>query len=615
MPDLHLSKSELFWYGALNMRLRPLWVEGDESTPESQRFKEVFPIARELWPETIEPFATLEQLAIEFGIARRCELEPAGTDPDQPMNPDYFDSPPDDIAWTLADCTPVSAEELDEIQELISVARDEAVTSVLDEGEFDVDAAVQATQHPAMLLQLMTGMPMHIPRNVRARHLSQILTSMGPLVAQGYAPSQPGYFYRVPWAGGLHRYRVPQQTNPLYASLVARFADELQPPRLVCLSLLSECNRTGVDAGALAASCDDVHKGDRRSTNVARRPSRLAQWLHEIGRDHEKTPEWNAAGYLAAAAWATRLLERSAIHSQGALAASVADHAPPAHLPSRERIEALCEGLRGWIDARVAADDDKGLAPNECSPDELATLNARFLCIDANHSLHIAASWFQGMGLEELETSIRNAIAICARLDSLICGIPSGLTTAEDVIATSHHLAESISASMKLAYGQLYFRELAEGEVYIDPRSQATLLRQPKAIREQLAEAISQYERQTLPNLTVTSACGLVEPIVRKLAAEWLPPGTYRGTTADILKSLLTHSLGELDVARAESDGSNAPSEAEVAALLKVYRVNLAFSLHTLGNSVRHHASKILKRHDAGVMLHGLCTLLYSPAQ
>jgi hypothetical protein len=39
-------------------------------------------------------------------------------------------------------------------------------------------------------------------------------------------------------------------------------------------------------------------------------------------------------------------------------------------------------------------------------------------------------------------------------------------------------------------------------------------------------------------------------------------------------------------------------------------RVTLACSLHALGNRVSHHASKILKRHDAGVMLHGLCTLL-----
>jgi hypothetical protein len=36
---------------------------------------------------------------------------------------------------------------------------------------------------------------------------------------------------------------------------------------------------------------------------------------------------------------------------------------------------------------------------------------------------------------------------------------------------------------------------------------------------------------------------------------------------------------------------------------------------HSLGNSVRHNPEKVLRRHDAGVMLHGLCTLLYRPSE
>jgi hypothetical protein len=263
------------------------------------------------------------------------------------------------------------------------------------------------------------------------------------------------------------------------------------------------------------------------------------------------------------------------------------------------------------VDSRVVADEAQGIAPDQVTPDEMPLLNARFLCIEANHSLQIAARWIEDMGLKELETSVQNAIALSGRLDALICGIPSGLSAAEDVIATSRQLVESVSDSMKLGYGQLYFRELAEGQVYVDPKSQAAILRQPRAIREQIAEAISQYERQTLPNLTVTSACGLIEPVARALAAKWLPAGTYGGDTAGVLKALLDRLRQQNAELRAEADQSGQPHPEAARNLEQLYCTNLAFALHSIGNSVRHYPDKVLKRHDAGVMLHGLCSLLH----
>jgi len=104
--------------------------------------------------------------------------------------------------------------------------------------------------------------------------------------------------------------------------------------------------------------------------------------------------------------------------------------------------------------------------------------------------------------------------------------------------------------------------------------------------------------------------CGLVEPVVRKLAEQLLPNGNHRGDTATILKGLRQNVMADLESARL---AGSVPNEAENKALAKLYLVSLAFACHSLGNSVRHNPEKVLRRHDAGVMLHGLCTLLYRP--
>ncbi len=85
MADLHLSQSEIFFYGALSQRLRPLLRQPDDG--EEGGIANSYPAARELWPKIVDPFSQLQQLAIEFGIARRIELEPAGDNEDFPFTP------------------------------------------------------------------------------------------------------------------------------------------------------------------------------------------------------------------------------------------------------------------------------------------------------------------------------------------------------------------------------------------------------------------------------------------------------------------------------------------------------------------------------------------------
>jgi hypothetical protein len=107
----------------------------------------------------------------------------------------------------------------------------------------------------------------------------------------------------------------------------------------------------------------------------------------------------------------------------------------------------------------------------------------------------------------------------------------------------------------------------------------------------------------------VTSAVGLIEPLVRHMNSQWNPQAAY-GTTAEMLKQLLRHLLAQREILRPAKGDDRPPTPEEIENLLKLYSVNLAFGLHALTNSVRHYADKVLERHDAGVMLHGLCVLL-----
>ena len=66
MTDHPLSKSEIFFYGALSQRLSPLIDIADKS----DSIDKWYPTIHEVYPSTVEPFSAIERLAIEFGLAR-----------------------------------------------------------------------------------------------------------------------------------------------------------------------------------------------------------------------------------------------------------------------------------------------------------------------------------------------------------------------------------------------------------------------------------------------------------------------------------------------------------------------------------------------------------------
>jgi hypothetical protein len=601
MPDLHLSKSEIFWYGALHQRLAPLWSKPAPATTEHSATRDyldrLFPIQKALTPNTTDPFGVIEQLAIEFGMASRIALAPAGDVSN--LGPAVSDCvPPDDVSWSLADGTAVSADEWNELEESLAVARRAATARQPHDPVVDAaDMGTTALRDPESLVNMMNGEAISFIADARVMAIERCGAAMGPFVAEGRAPSDPEHIYRMSWTGNTHRFHVTQQTNPFYAGLVHRFRRELKIPPLVAMSLQSEWRRLTRD-----------HNND-----VDQRP--LAQWLNQHASQYQEEPEWRAAASLSYSVWAAHVCERHLQDSEHSLRQIIAVRNRLYGTSTRERIAFFCEHVHECVEERLAEFDPTKPRTDELPPEKSAILNARFAVQACRRAALATLANLEALGLPEASELCQSCATVAGDLDQAVRGAATGDTSFAGLLSLSRRLSDSLRDCTKLIFGQLYFRELAEDDVYIDAPTRARLLNEPRAIREQLAEAVSQYERRTLPNSPVTSACGLVEPIVRKLAAEWLPPGAYRGTTADILKSLLTHALNQLDIARAESDGSNALSDAEVSALLKVYRVNLAFSLHALGNSVRHHAAKILKRHDAGVMLHGLCTLLYSPTR
>jgi hypothetical protein len=284
-------------------------------------------------------------------------------------------------------------------------------------------------------------------------------------------------------------------------------------------------------------------------------------------------------------------------------------------MSTRQRIEEFCAGLRDQVDFKLLAlVEDEATRPQPAAEQSIVW-NARYAVQSAAHSLHAAVPCIAALGLPEINELCQTARSLANDIDQSLRGLLAGNTTYTAILNAVRQLNDAIRDCMKLAYGQLYFRELAEDEVFIDAPTRATLLNEPRAIREQLAEAVSQFERGTLANSPITSVCGLVEPVVRKLAEQLLPNGNHRGDTATILKGLRQNVMADLESARLAGSVQGGPNEAENKALAKLYLVSLAFACHSLGNSVRHNPEKVLRRHDAGVMLHGLCTLLYRPGE
>ncbi len=583
MPDFHLSKSEIFFYGALAYSLHPLMPSNDGKG--AKHLSDLFPALGDLWPETVDPFSTLEQLAVDFGIARRPEWDPAGDDEERPWNPEFREPLPEDTVWALADGSPVSPEEFADIAQRLEAVfeQDRGVDDESESSQF----AAETMRHPAQLLNMFTGVPQWVPQNLHERCFKEYTDSLGAFVAEGESPSEPGYVYRLSWRGIMYRYKVTQQTNPLYESLVNQFRDELKPPRAVLLTLMKPLG----EAGRVSAP-------------------RLATWLGDLETNYGETPEWNVAHSLAAARSAARTLEQHITHHDAVFAAMLVKQESLQRMSTREQLGDFFEYISDIVDERVNEFRNSGRTYSEPTPEEMLFLNARVLCQLSGDMMYAAAGGARDLGLTEVATLAEGGGAMARRFDQTLKEVTFGAYAIQQLRQGSRDLGDLASNAMRLAYGQLFFSELAENHVYIDPSTRAALLKHPTAVRAQLAEAISQFERQTLPNFTVTSVCGLVEPTVRKMAAAWLQPGTYRGDTADVLRALRSNTLAELDRIRTNTAVGSEPSPEEADALLKLFCVNVGLGLNNLGNTVRHHAHKVLKRHDAGVMLHGLCAIL-----
>jgi hypothetical protein len=601
MSDHPLSKSEIFFYGALSQRLSPLIkdlereTKGTSRIEAEERLAEWFPTYREIYPKTVEPFAAIEQLAIELGLAQRVELEPAGDDAQSPLNPEVHTPPLEDTEWVFADGRALQGGEFDHVMAQLARGVDEAFAGAGDEVD---EAFLQRVMARAGgLIDSLSGVPQWLPMTPRQAFFKELTAIMGPFVVEGYSPSSPGFVYRVSWRGDLYRYRVPTQENRFYLSLLERFDDELEIPSLVRWSL-----------GQLAPT--PMRSPSAPIADTKPKASRLALWMKHLQETLGTEDEWLLANQLAYAQSVSRLLESRIVKDEKAIGAVAAGESGARKMTTRDRLDEFIAYLPLNLDERVKALKDGERNFDVPEPTERLVGGLRFLCDGVSKAMGSAAEIAYSAGLHEVVALAQGGANFAKWFDYEIKSIPAGLTAMDELRRGSRQLSDVASDAMNLAYGQLYFRELTDELIYIDPATQLKLLREPKAVREQLAEAIRQYERQTLPNCSVTSACGLVEPTVRKMAAAWLQPGTYRGDTAAVLRTLLESTLAELNHIRGKSSADGNPSPEEADALLRLFCINVAFGLNHLGNTVRHHASKTLKRHDAGVMLHGLCAIL-----
>ena len=592
MTDHPLSKSEIFFYGALSQRLSPLIDIADKS----DSIDKWYPTIHEVYPSTVEPFSAIERLAIEFGLARRVELEPAGDDEENPWNPEYRPPIPDDAVWTYADGQPLTDDELDEVMAKLDRAMAESHSG--HDGTFCVDFVEKWTANiMSRMIDAIFGIPQWIPMTLREVCFHEVTESMGPFVVEGRSPSAPGYVFRVSWQGDVFRYQVPRQDNPFYRSLLDRFRDELEIPSLVTWSL--------------SDSTRHPQRPPATPKHGEAKPPTLALWIKGLKDRFGNDDEWRLGHDLAKAQFAASLLERHVAADANDLEALAAGQGSMRAGSTRERLDEFVLYLAMNLDDRVKVFENGDREISTPLDEQKLIGGLRYLCFEVGGNLWYASNHAKSAGLHEVASLAKGGAGFMRCLDHAIKSVPSGLTSIDELRQGSRRLADATNDAMKIAYGQLYFRELSGEQVYIDPTTQGKLLREPKAVREQLEEAIRQYERQTSPNFSVTSACGLVEPVVRKMAAAWLPSGEYLGDTATVLKALLHSTMNDLTRIRASAtDDDESPSE-EADALLKLFCINVAYGLNHLGNTVRHHAHKPLKRHDAGVMLHGLCAILH----
>jgi len=608
MADLHLSKSEVFWHGALYERLFRLTQEYAEEKNSNQEFRKEFKLVADILGESAEPYETIEALALECGLACQVELIAAGDNLRYPSDAEFRNAVPEDAHWSLADGTAASTDEVEHICETLCNATSGAFNACQESG-----VALTDLDRKEQFVDSMNGGLTPVSRNSLERHLYHIIDAHGPWAACGYAHSTPDKLYFLNWLGQWQRFTVAQQTNPSYAALLTRFSPHLPLPPYVRISLIEQHARNGgrieelIPPGWTPApiSCA-VDSIEARSVDVG-------VFLDKLCHRFQETADWGLGRLFARATRSGTVLEALIIRNRELL--SQRHCLPYVELPAatRNRIEALEKDLLDWM--HICNQESQRLA-QEPSPEGLnadtrrrLSIDARFLLGSIIDDLRIAAELARDEGLTDATTAISSACSVAIALKQKFRQWLSGGIDGAILEKSVHQLTAMVRDAMKLAYGMLYFKELAADCVYIDPATRVKMLRQPRAVRTQIAEAVSQYERQMLANCTVTSLVGLIEPIAREINLQWNPRARY-GTTAEMLKQLLDHLRAQRESLKPAHGDNRPPTPEENENLLKLYCVNLAFGLHELTNSVRHYPDKVLDRHDAGVMLHGLCVLL-----
>lgn len=608
MSDLHLSKSEVFWHGALYERLFRLTEEHAETKEAVDAIRQQFKPVTAVIDYSTTAYEIIESLAVECGLARQIELIPAGSHTFFSNSAEHRDEIPGDVVWSLADGAAASAEEIEEIRDTLDAKTRAAFDACIEDG---VD--IQGLDPNEQFVETMNGDPVPVSRNLLERQLFHILDAHGPCAARGYARSTPDKLYFLNWLGGCERFTVAQQTSPQYAELLMRFNEHITLPPYMRISLIEQHVRNGGSVEELIPAGWTPSPTAGPSESSENRNYAVGKFLDLLAHQFRETAEWRLGRLLARATQASRVIDNLTISHRDLLAERPCLPYVEISHATRDRIAAIEKDLLDWMQlCRQEADDFS----QELSPEGLLADTRRRLSIDARFllgtiicDLREATEYLKDASITEATTVVSSAgcLAVALKRDfrMWLSGGIDGAAFGKSV----RQLSSLASDAMKLIYGMLYFKELAGDSVYIDPASRVRMLRQPRAVREQIAEAISQYERNTIANLTVTSAVGLIEPLVQHMNSKWNPRATY-GTTAKMLQQLLRHLLEERKSLTPEEGDQRPPTPKEIDNLLKLYCVNLAFGLHSLTNSVRHHADKVLERHDAGVMLHGLCVLL-----
>jgi len=606
MTGFHLSKSEVFFQGALYERL---FRFTDEYTAQADRMRKLcqdFPPTTDVLGTEQNPYEIVEAIALECGLARRVELLPAGDDPDSP-SPRFGGELPADIQWFLSDGQPATKQETEGLARSLDATTRQAFDTCVQAGVGIDDLGILE-----QFVDAMNGEQTPVSRNPLERSLYRILDAHGPHMAFGHAASTARFVYYIDWLGEIRRFSVSQQTSPQYCAFLLRFEKYLDLPPLVRLSVAEQLTRSGGSLEEILPVGWPLASTPAAPRTPHKKHEALTAFLASLAHRYNATPEWNLGRAFAHAARSAVVLENLAIGNRDLLADQ--PQLPYLHLePSTaDRVQALATDLGDWM--TLCTEETEKLT-SEASPEGLLadsrrrlSINARFLLGTIIEDLRFSVDCAGNAAVPDAEPAIATARSTAVDLKHSFRVWLAGTIDGTAFEAGCRRLSAMTSDAMKLCFGMLYFKELDFG-VYIDPETQRTVLRQPKATRALLAEMVSQFEHQTLPNCTVTTAVGLVEPIARQMNQNWNSRATY-GTTAETLTELGRCLIKEREAIRRNQQRGTEPSPVERELDAKLYCVDIARGLHHLTNSARHQSDVVLSRHDAGVMLHGLCVLL-----